>query len=239
MLQRSSLLKNKTKTTNQQNNHKISDDFFIVGIGASAGGLSAFESFFSGMPIENDTNMAFVLIQHLDPNHKSLLSEIIQRYTKMQVYEIQDGMQIEKNCVYIIPPSFDIELSKGIFHLLKPSIIDGRHLPIDLFFHSLAKDKKNNAIGVVLSGTGHDGTQGIKSIKKAGGFALAQSIDSAQFDGMPRSAMQTGVIDEIVAPVEMPDILLRYIDGSLIQTNTADLAIDNEEVLKKNLYLAS
>ena len=169
--------------------------FPVVGIGASAGGLAAFEAFFSGMPAGADPGMAFVLVQHLAPDHKSLLTELIRRYTRMQVFEVEDGMQVQINCAYIIPPNFNMALLHGALHLLEPVAPRGQRLPIDFFFRSLAADQQERAIGIVLSGTGSDGTLGLRAIKDAGGMVMAQSTASSEFDGMPRSAIATGLVD--------------------------------------------
>ena len=134
------------------------EDFPIVGIGASAGGLAAFEAFFSAIPDDIEPGMAFVLVQHLDPNHKSILTDLIKRYTRMPVYEVEDGMFVQPNCVYVIPPSYNMVLEYGTLQLQKPAKPHGQRLPIDLFFRSLAQSKQELAIGIILSGTGSDGT---------------------------------------------------------------------------------
>lgn len=186
------------------------NDFPIVGIGASAGGLAAFEAFFSGMPADAEPGMAFVLVQHLSPDHKSILSELIRRYTRMQVFEVEDGMRVLPNCAYIIPPNFDMAFLQGVLHLLEPVAPRGQRLPIDYFFQSLAADQRERAIGVVLSGTGSDGTLGVRAIKDAGGMVMAQSTASSEFDGMPRSAIATGLVDYQLPPSEMPAQLMAY-----------------------------
>lgn len=149
-------------------------NFPIVGIGASAGGLAAFESFFSGMPADADPGMAFVLVQHLAPDHKSILTDLIQRYTRMQVFEVEDGMVVRPNCTYIIPPNRDMAFLGGSLQLLEPTSPRGQRLPIDFFFRSLAQDQHERAICVVLSGTGSDGALGVRAIKGEGGMAMAQ-----------------------------------------------------------------
>ena len=128
--------------------------FPVVGIGASAGGLAAFQAFFSGMPASTEPGMAFVPVQHLDPNHESILAELIRRYTRMPVFEAADGMLLKVNCVYIIPPNHDMALLNGAIQLLSPSEPRGQRLPIDYFFRSLAQDQRENAVAIVLSGTG-------------------------------------------------------------------------------------
>lgn len=184
--------------------------FPVVGIGASAGGLAAFEAFFSGMPPLKNPGMAFVLVQHLAPDHKSYLCEIVKRCTRMEVFEVTDGMKVRLDCVYIIPPDHDMALLNGVLHLLKPGAPRGRRLPIDFFFRSLAQDQGERAVGVVLSGTGGDGTEGVRAIKAAGGVVIAQSAESAEFDDMPRGAIGTGLVDFQLPPAEIPSRLISY-----------------------------
>jgi two-component system, chemotaxis family, CheB/CheR fusion protein len=184
--------------------------FPIVGIGASAGGLAAFEAFFSGMPAETDPGMAFVLVQHLDPDHKSMLAEITGRYTRMQVFVVKNGMEVYPNCTYIIPPGYDMSFQKGKLTLHKPSAPRGHRFPIDFFFRSLARDQKDRAIAVILSGTGGDGTLGMRTIKEEGGMIMVQSPESAEFDGMPHSVISTGMADYVLPPQEMADALISY-----------------------------
>ncbi|MBE2201159.1 MAG: PAS domain-containing protein [Anaerolinea sp.] len=185
--------------------------FPTVGIGASAGGLAALEQFFAAMPPDTDPGMAFVLVQHLSPDHKSLLAELVRRCTRMQVYEVEDGMTVQPNCAYIIPPNHDMALSQGKLHLLEMGERHGLRLPIDFFFRSLAHDLREQAICIVLSGTGSDGTLGLRAIKEAGGMAMAQTPDSTEFDGMPRSAITTGLVDYVLLPAEMPAQLIAYV----------------------------
>ena len=185
--------------------------FPIVGIGASAGGLAAFEAFFSGMPTSTDPGMAFVLVQHLAPDHKSILTGLIQRYTRMQVLEVQDGMVVKPNCAYIIPPARDMAFLNGSLQLLEPSAPRGQRLPIDFFFRSLAQDQQQRAIGIVLSGTGSDGTLGVRAIKAEGGMVMAQAPETTEYDGMPVSAIATGLVDYQLAPAEMPAQLMAYV----------------------------
>ncbi|MDD5716844.1 MAG: chemotaxis protein CheB [Sulfuricurvum sp.] len=187
-----------------------SPDFPIVGIGASAGGLAAFEAFFSGIPSESEPGMAFVLVQHLSPDYTSMLVELVQRYTRMKVAQVEDGMKVESNCVYIIPPGRDMAFLNGSLQLLEPTAAHGRRLPIDFFFHTLAQDLHERSIGIILSGTGSDGTQGIRSIKEEGGLVIVQSPETTEFDGMPRSAIATGLADYILPPSEMANQLIVY-----------------------------
>jgi len=184
--------------------------FPIVGIGASAGGLAAFEAFFSGMPKDADPGMAFVLVQHLAPDHKSILTDLIRRYTRMQVFEVEDGMAVQPNCAYIIPPNCDMAFLNGALQLLQPSVPRGQRLPIDYFFRSLAQDQRERAICIVLSGTGSDGTLGVRAIKGEGGMVMAQNPASTEYDGMPRSAIATGLVDYELPPAEMAAQLIAY-----------------------------
>ncbi|MDZ7698126.1 MAG: chemotaxis protein CheB [Deltaproteobacteria bacterium] len=184
--------------------------FPVVGIGASAGGLSAFEAFFSGMPADADPNMAFVLVQHLAPDHKSILTDLIRRYTRMQVFEVEDGMVVRPNYAYIIPPGRDMAFLNGSLQLLEPAAPRGQRLPIDFFFRSLAQDQRERAIAIVLSGTGSDGTMGVRAVKGEGGMVMAQNPASTEYDGMPRSAIATGLVDYELPPAEMPAQLIAY-----------------------------
>lgn len=186
-------------------------NFPIVGIGASAGGLAAFESFFSGILSDADSAMAYVLVQHLSPEHKSILAELISHYTSMQVFKVEDGIMIQPNCVYVIPPGQNMALLNGTLQLLEPTEPQGHRLPIDFFFRSLAQDQREKAIAIVLTGTGSDGTLGIQAIKSEGGMVMVQSLDSAEYDGMPRSAISTGLVDYALPPAEMPAKLIEYV----------------------------
>jgi two-component system CheB/CheR fusion protein len=195
----------------EDNAGKPGKGFPIVGIGASAGGLSAFEAFFSGMPSDAEPGMAFVLVQHLAPDHKSILTDLIRRYTRMQVFEVEDGMAVQPNCAYIIPPGHDMAFLNGALQLMEPQAPRGLRLPIDFFFRSLAQDQRERAICIVLSGTGSDGTMGVRAIKGEGGMVMAQNPASTEYDGMPRSAIATGLVDYELPPAEMPAQLMAYV----------------------------
>ena len=201
----SSEAKDHKKVTNLKEN-----PFYIVGIGASAGGLKAFQDFFSGIPIDSDLNMAFVLVQHLAPDHKSILCELIRRFTSMQVFEVEDCMEVHSNCIYIIPPKYDMAFINGNLQLLTPIAPHGQRLPIDFFFRSLAHDQRERAIGLVLSGTGSDGTLGVRAIKGEGGMVMAQTPTTAEFDGMPLSAIATGMVDYELSAAKMGAQLVAY-----------------------------
>lgn len=182
--------------------------FPVVGIGASAGGLEAFEQFFTSMP--PDSGMAFVLVQHLDPTHKSILADLIQRYTRMSVVAVEDGMTINPNWVHIIPPDRDMAVFDGRLHLMAPSAPRGQRHPIDFFFRSLSQDEGDRAICVILSGTGSDGSLGLREIKGEGGMVMAQEPVTAKYDGMPRNAIATGLVDFILPPEQMPRHLIEF-----------------------------
>ncbi len=202
--------KQRTKTLTSQPATSSTKPFPIVGIGASAGGLDAFKAFFSALPAYPDPGMAFVLVQHLAPDHKSMLTELIQRFTRMQVCEATDGMTVQPNCIYIIPPNRDLALLNGTLQLIEPSVPRGQRLPVDYFFRSLAQDQHERAIGVVLSGTGSDGTLGVRAIKGEGGMVVAQAPESTEYDGMPSSAIATGLVDYTLPPGEIPAQLMTY-----------------------------
>ncbi|MEG3844242.1 chemotaxis protein CheB [Microcoleus sp. herbarium14] len=188
--------------------------FPIVGIAASAGGLEAFTGLLSHLP--SDTGMAFVLIQHLAPDHKSLLSEILARQTKMPVSEAQDGMAVEPNQVYVIPPNTKMVLSKGVLKLSPREKIYGKYMPGDAFFTSLAVDRGHKAIAVVLSGGDGDGSLGLKAIKAVGGMTFAQCQDTAKFDSMPNTAVATGNVDFVLPPEKIAEELANYSRSPLL-----------------------
>ena len=182
--------------------------FPIVGIGASAGGLEALEAFFEEMPA--DAGIGFVLVVHLDPTHVSILPELLQKRTKMPVCQVRDGMRVEPNHVYVIPPNKELTILHGVLNLMELSQPRGTNLPIDSFFRSLAQDEERDAVCIILSGTGTDGTLGVRAIKAEVGMVMVQDEESAKYDGMPRSAIATGLVDYVLPPREMPQQLVRY-----------------------------
>ena len=171
----------------------------IVGIGASAGGLEALEVFLRHVPA--DSGLAWVVIQHLDPTHEAMLVPLLQRNTPIPVEEVRDGVEVQPDHVYVIPRGQDMSVFQGRLQLLPPATKRGLHLPIDFFFRTLAQDRSERAIGVILSGMGSDGTLGLRAIKEKAGAVFVQALASAKFDGMPRSAIEAGLAD-VVAPVE-------------------------------------
>ncbi len=217
----------------------------IVGIGASAGGLNALEQFFSHVPM--DSGMAFVVIQHLSPDFKSLMDDLLARHTNLPIFRVVNGMEIQADRIYLIPPKTHMTVSGEKLFLTEKSIGVHGELPIDIFFHSLAEDVGSRAVGVVLSGTGSDGSRGILSIKKKGGLVIVQAPESAQFDGMPRSAIATGVCDFMLAPERIPRILVEYaVNPEMVRTKVnGELQVFEEEgefaaifaLLRKNYNL--
>jgi two-component system, chemotaxis family, CheB/CheR fusion protein len=192
--------------------------FPIVGIGASAGGLEACTQLLRHLP--SDSGMAFVLVQHLDPKHKSILSDLLAKATSMPVSEVKDGMHAKPNHVYVIPPNTGMVISRAILVLTPRAETHGFHMPIDQFFHSLAEDQKNNAVGVILSGTASDGALGLKAIKTEGGITFAQDEKTAKYGGMPHSAIVHGAVDFILPPEGIAKELVRigrhsYLSGKI------------------------
>ncbi|MGB0562489.1 MAG: chemotaxis protein CheB, partial [Spirulinaceae cyanobacterium] len=179
------------------------EDCFLVGVGASAGGLRALEEFFDHMPA--DSGAAFVVVQHLSPDFKSLMKELLERRTRMTVKRVEDGMKIEPNIVYLITPRNNLIIDAGTLKLIEQNEFPRQqpNFPIDIFLNSLAQDQGDRAIGIVLSGTGSDGTRGLQSISEAGGLTFAQSPATAEFDGMPQSAIATGIVDQVLPPQEI------------------------------------
>jgi len=198
----------------------------VVGVGASAGGLEAFQQLLSHLPAK--TGMAFVFVQHLAPRHESMLTELLSRSTKIPVHEVRDGMAVAPDNIYVIPPNTNMVISHGVLHLMPRRESELQHMPIDFFLTSLAEDRKSKAIGVILSGTASDGTLGLKAIKAEGGIAFAQDEKTAKYDSMPRSAIAAGCVDFILPPEEIAKELARIgRHPYLIQT----LATEADELL--------
>ncbi len=196
---------------------------FVVGIGASAGGLEALEEFFKALPA--DSGMAFVVVQHLNPDFKSLMDELLDRHTDMVIHKIEQGMIIEPNSIYLIPANKMMTLNHDRFELTERDDAEGLNLPIDRFLISLSEQRGESSVGIILSGTGSDGTRGVRAIHQAGGLVLAQTVDSARFDGMPRSAIATGIVDAVLVPTAMPRVLIDYAGHGRPLTENADNAL--------------
>ena len=181
----------------------------VVGVGASAGGLEAFQALFSRMPA--DSGMVFVLVQHLDPRHETLMPELLARHTAMPVQLVSGDTKMERDHIYVVPPDTTVMIDDCVLKASRPERIRGRRTPIDSFFRSLAEDQGDDAVGIVLSGTGADGALGLRAIREHGGLTMAQTPGSARFDSMPRSAILTGMVDHVLTVEEMPHRLLEHI----------------------------
>jgi len=181
----------------------------MVGIGASAGGLEAIEQFLYN--VSDTSGMAYIVVQHLDPTHKGMLPELLQRISKMRVTQVLNNTPVLPNCIYVIPPNKTMSLSKGVLHLHKPLLTRGQRLPIDIFFQSLADDQKELAVGVILSGMGSDGSLGLRAIKEKNGIAMVQEPTTAKFDSMPRNAIESVPVDIVGSASELPSRLADYL----------------------------
>ncbi|MHC5824190.1 MAG: chemotaxis protein CheB, partial [Nostoc sp.] len=208
----------------EQQDNNTDSLFPIVGIAASAGGLEAFSELLKHLL--TDTGMAFVLIQHLDPKHKSLLSEILARTTKMPVTEVQDGMTVEPNNVYVIPPDTKMILSGGVLQLTPREKVHGKYMPGDAFFTSLAADRGRKAMAVVLSGADGDGSLGLKAIKEAGGVTFAQCENTAKFDSMPNTAVATGNVDFVLPPQKIAEELINLSRNPFLSDSLPLLSVE-------------
>ena len=210
--------------------------FPIVGIGASAGGLEALEQFLGHVP--TGSGLAFVIVQHLDPTHKGIMPELLQRATGMKVIQVKDRTKVRPDSVYVIPPNKDMSILHGVLHLLEPAAPRGLRLPIDFFLRSLALDQQEHSIGVILSGMGSDGTLGLRAIKEKAGVVLVQEPATAKFDGMPRSAIDAGLAD-IVAPVdELPGKIIAFLQRTPLLART-EVALEDkaQSALEKAVIL--
>ncbi|MCA9263949.1 MAG: response regulator [Planctomycetales bacterium] len=202
-------------------------ELHVVGVGASAGGLEALEAFFAAMPV--DTNAAFVVVQHLSPDFKSHMEQLLARRTTMPIYRVENQMSVEPNSIYLIPPKKEMIIAEGKL-LLKDKDPTSLAHPIDQFFRSLANDRGKYAIAVVLSGTGSDGSRGIRDIHENGGLVLAQSEDTAKFDGMPLNAQQTGLVDVVLAPGAMAAAITTYIREVISREQLAEQELPREQL---------
>src|SRR3984893_2765924 len=213
--------------------------FPIVGFGASAGGLEAFTQLLQALGSE--TEMAYVLVQHLDPSHESALTELLAKATEMPVRQVTDATPVEPNHVHVIPPNVDMTISQGILRLTPRMEKQGHHMPIDRFLRSLAEDQRSNAIGVILSGTASDGTLGLAAIKAEGGITFAQDKKSAKFDGMPQSAIAAGCVDFVLHPGVIGRELAKLRAHPYLATSSssrkAQLVADGDPQLKNILHL--
>ena len=200
---------------------RASVDFPVVGLGASAGGLDAFRKFFDALPA--NCGMAFVLIQHLDPKHQSMMVDLLTGHTPMKVLQATDGMQLERDHVYLIPPGAYLAIEDGTLRLSKPLERHGARMPFDFFLRSLAEECGERAICAILSGTGTDGSLGLKAVKEKGGLVIVQDPEEAAFDGMPRSAIMSGGADLVLTVAKIPQALVRYSRQKYVKDGSEDL----------------
>jgi len=208
-------------------------DFPVIGIGASAGGLEALQDFFKNMVAVPEA--AFVIIQHLSPDYKSFMNELLSRFTTIKIEVVIDGMDLKPNCIYLIPPKMNMTIFHGTLYLNELSATRTLNLPIDIFFRSLAKDQEKNAVGIILSGAGSDGALGIKAIKEFGGMTMAQDENSAKFESMPHSSISTGMVDIVMPPAQLAEELIYYIKHPFVkETKRIDsiLASDQSQLSK-------
>ncbi len=201
---------------------------YYIGIGASAGGLEALELFFKNIP--DNTNNVYIVIQHLSPDYKSMMDELLARHTNMPIHVAEDGMETMPNHVYLIPPSMNLSIYHSKLYLEAHERHNHLNMPIDVFLKSLAQDQGKYSIGIILSGTGSDGTKGVKSIKEAGGMVIAQDLQSCKFDGMPKSAISTNMVDYILLPEEMSDVIMKFINSPSIHKQLAQKLHANEAI---------
>jgi two-component system CheB/CheR fusion protein len=215
--------------------HSENSKFPIVGIGASAGGLEALEQFLHNVPV--NSGMAYVVVQHLDPTQKGMLPELLQRISKMKVFQVKDRMKIEPDFIYVIPPNKSMSLLKGVLHLFDPVESRGLRLPIDFFLRSLAVDQKEFAIGIILSGMGSDGSSGIKAIKENNGVVLVQEPETAKFDSMPRNAIDSGLVD-IIAPADNLFLkLITFLTHIPLVKSKLDIEVKDKSAFEKIIIL--
>jgi len=209
--------------------------FPIVGIGASAGGLDAFEQFLSNVP--ENTGLAYVIIQHLDPTQKGMLPELLQRITKMKVFQVKDRMAIKPDCIYVIPPNASMSILKGVLHLFEPVESRGLRLPIDFFLRSLAIDQKELAVGVILSGMGSDGSLGVRAVKENNGVVMVQEPTTATYNSMPQSAINSVLVDIVASPSDMPSRLFELLNHIPLIKPDLEIEVKDQSSLEKIIIL--
>jgi two-component system, chemotaxis family, CheB/CheR fusion protein len=209
--------------------------FPVVGIGASAGGLEAIEQFLGNVP--ENSGRAYIVVQHLDPTHKGMLPELLQRISKMKVFQVKDRMVVRPNCVYVIPPNKTMSIRNGILHLHKPTQDRGQRLPIDYFLHSLADDRKELGVGIILSGMGSDGSLGLRAIKEKNGVAMVQEPGSAKFDSMPRNAIDSVTVDIVATATELPSRLYEFLKHIPVIITDNEIDLKDKSSLEKIIDL--
>jgi len=209
--------------------------FPIVGIGASAGGLEALEQFLENVP--EKSGMAYVVIQHLDPTQKGMLPELLQRVSKMKVFQAKDKMAVKQDCVYVIPPNKSMSILKGTLYLFEPLEIRGLRLPIDFFLRSLAEDRQERSAGVILSGMGSDGSIGLHAIKEKNGIVMVQDPSTAKYDSMPRNAIDSVLVDFIAPANELPGKLMDLIEHIPTIKSDTEIETKDKSALEKIIIL--
>ncbi len=223
------------KSTKEKPSDFETANFPIVCIGASAGGLEALEQFLSHVP--ENSGMAYVVIQHLDPTQKGMLPELLQRVSKMQVFQVKERMVVKPNFVYVIPPNKSMSISEGVLHLVDPVEIRGLRLPIDFFMRSLANDRHEQAIGVLLSGMGSDGSLGLIAIKEQNGVVMVQEPATAKFDSMPRNAINSVNIDVVAPADKLPLDLIKFLNHVPVIKSIPEVEVDDKNSLEKIITL--
>lgn len=216
--------------THTENSFEVPTHY--IGIGASAGGLEALQTLLQNLP--KDTAACFIIVQHLSPDFKSMMLELLSKHTSMKIHNVVDGMSVKPNNIYLIPPKKNMMVAEAKLLLSDKMPDSGLNLPIDIFFRSLSEDQQHKAIGIILSGTGSDGSRGIKALKEAGALVIAQEPGSAKFDGMPNSAINTGIIDLILRPEDMGAKIESYIRHPLVSGDTDSLRATmggNEDIM--------
>src|ERR1700693_4484232 len=201
--------------------HRGSRDFPVVGIGASAGGLESCRKLVDALPA--DTGIAFILVQHLDPTHESMMVDLLAGHTSMFVLQAIDGMPIEPNHLYVIPPGTYLSVGDGALRLSRPQARHGARLPFDFLLYSLAEEYGTRAVCVILSGTGADGSLGLKVVKEKSGLVIAQAPDEAGYDGMPRSAIMTGAVDLVLPVAKIAEALVKFSRRTTLTRTRSDL----------------
>jgi two-component system, chemotaxis family, CheB/CheR fusion protein len=212
-----------------------SGKFPIVGIGASAGGLEALEQFLKNVP--EKSGMAYVVVQHLDPTQKGMLPELLQRISNMKVFQVKDLMKVKPNCVYVIPPNKSMSIFKGVLHLFDPVEARGLRLPVDFFLRSLGDDQEEYAVGIILSGMGSDGSSGIRTIKEKNGIVMVQEPETAKFDSMPQSAIDSGLVDIVVPPEKLASELIHFLKHIPAVKSNLNIEAKDKSALEKIIIL--
>jgi len=222
-------------TSNVNSSDSNTGKFPIVCIGASAGGLDAFEQFLGNVP--ENSGMAYIIIQHLDPTQQGMLPELLQRISRMPVSQVKDNMTVKPNNVYVIPPNKSMSILKGVLYLFNPVETRGLRLPIDFFLLSLAEDQKEYGVAVILSGMGSDGSAGVRALKDENGIVVVQEPSDAKYDSMPRNAMDAASVDIMAPANELPVKILKYLKQTHVVASDTDIEIKDQSALDKIIII--